>query len=134
VKGTFEQHLNEGEERSQPSDQVELRDDGVEIDLPSRGKIENALKYLKNNKVAGADSIEEVISLAWTSEKLPESWTKRVLSLSRYLPADRCVQSLRQSIIRPFITLRQRGFSLVQLYQAGFQINDKPTLRSVLNP
>jgi hypothetical protein len=48
--------LNEGEEL----DQVDLRDDGVielDIDLPSREKIESALKYLKNNKVAGADSI-----------------------------------------------------------------------------
>jgi hypothetical protein len=30
----FEQHLNEGEERDQPPDQVDLRDDGVVIDLP----------------------------------------------------------------------------------------------------
>jgi hypothetical protein len=34
-----------------------LRDDGVDIDLPSREEIERALKYLKNNKAAGADSI-----------------------------------------------------------------------------
>jgi hypothetical protein len=27
-----------------------LRDDGVDIDLPSREEIEGALKYLKNNK------------------------------------------------------------------------------------
>jgi hypothetical protein len=32
-------------------------DDGVEIDLPSREEIENELKYLKNNKAAGTDSI-----------------------------------------------------------------------------
>jgi hypothetical protein len=49
--------LNEGEERDQPPDQVDLRDDGVDIDLPSPEEIESALKYLKNNKVAGADSI-----------------------------------------------------------------------------
>jgi hypothetical protein len=34
-----------------------LRDDGVDIDLPSREEIERALKYLKNNKAAGAYSI-----------------------------------------------------------------------------
>jgi hypothetical protein len=41
--------------------------------IPSREKIESALKYLKNNKVIAviADTIvlEEVIQLAWTSEK-----------------------------------------------------------------
>jgi hypothetical protein len=63
--------------------------------LPSRKDIESVLKNLKNNKADGADSIaaellknggpqlvdaqEEVIQLAWTSEKLPESWTKGVL-------------------------------------------------------
>jgi hypothetical protein len=34
-----------------------LRDDGVDIDLPSREDIEGALKDLKNNKAAGVDSI-----------------------------------------------------------------------------
>jgi hypothetical protein len=29
---------------------------GVDIDMPSREEIEGALKYLKNNKAAGADS------------------------------------------------------------------------------
>jgi hypothetical protein len=48
-KEHFEQHLNEGEERDQPPDQVDLRDDGVDIDLPSREEIESALKYLKYN-------------------------------------------------------------------------------------
>jgi hypothetical protein len=72
-----------------------LRDDGVDIDLPSREEIEGALKYLKNNKAAGADSIaaellknggpnlmdalHEVIQQAWTSEILPRSWTELVL-------------------------------------------------------
>jgi hypothetical protein len=64
-----------------------LRDDGVEINLPSHEKIEEALKYLKNNKTGGGDSIaakllknggpnlvdasHEVIQQAWTSETLP---------------------------------------------------------------
>jgi hypothetical protein len=69
---------------------VDLRDDGVDIDLPSREEIEGALKYLKNNKAAGTDSIaaellkngglylvdalHEVIQK--TSETLPRSWTE----------------------------------------------------------
>jgi hypothetical protein len=72
-----------------------LRDDGVDIDLPSREEIEGALNYHKNNKAAGADSIaaellknggpnlsdalDAVIQQAWTSETLPRSWTKGVL-------------------------------------------------------
>jgi DNA primase large subunit len=55
-KEYFEQLLNEGEECDQPTDQVDLRDDGVEIKLPSREEIESALKDLKNTKAA-ADSV-----------------------------------------------------------------------------
>jgi hypothetical protein len=56
-KEHFEEHLNEGSESEQPARSVDLRDDGVDIDLPSREDIEGALKYLKNNKAACADSI-----------------------------------------------------------------------------
>jgi hypothetical protein len=68
---------------------VDLRDDGVDIDLPIREEIEVALKNLKNNKATGANSIaaellknggrnlvdalHEVIQQAWTSETLPRS-------------------------------------------------------------
>jgi hypothetical protein len=55
-KEHFEEHLNEGSESEQPAP-VDLRDDRVYIDLPSREEIEGALKYLKNNNAAGADSI-----------------------------------------------------------------------------
>jgi hypothetical protein len=74
---------------------VDLRDDGVDIDLPSREEIEGALKYLKNNKVADADSIaaellknggpnlvdalHAVIQQAWTGKTLPRSWIEGVL-------------------------------------------------------
>jgi hypothetical protein len=34
-----------------------LRDDGVDIDWSRRKEVEGLLKYLKNNKVAGVDSI-----------------------------------------------------------------------------
>jgi hypothetical protein len=56
-KEHFEEHLNEGSESEQPTRPVDLRGDGVDIDLPSCEEIEGALKYLKNNKAAGADSI-----------------------------------------------------------------------------
>jgi hypothetical protein len=41
----------------QPTRPVDLRDNEVDIDLPSREELEGVLKYLKNNKTAGADSI-----------------------------------------------------------------------------
>jgi hypothetical protein len=53
-KDYVEQHLNEcavaGKvaEQDQPPDLVDLRDDEVEIDLSSRDKLEEVLKYLKN--------------------------------------------------------------------------------------
>jgi hypothetical protein len=81
-KEHFEVHLNEGSALEQPTRPVDLRDDGVDINLPSSEEIERALKYLKNNKTAGADSIaaellknsgpnlvvalHEVIQQAWT--------------------------------------------------------------------
>jgi hypothetical protein len=49
--------LNEGSESEQPTRSVDLRDDGVDIDLPTREEIEGVLKYLKNNKGAGANFI-----------------------------------------------------------------------------
>jgi hypothetical protein len=86
--------LNEGSESEQPTRAVDLRDDGVNIDLPSREEVKGVLKYLKNNKAAGADSIaaellknggpirvdalHEVIQQTWTSKTLPRSWTDGV--------------------------------------------------------
>jgi hypothetical protein len=72
-----------------------VRDNGVDNDLPSHEEIEGTLKYLKNNKEAGADSIagdllknggpnlvdalQQEIQQAWFSETLPRSWTDGVL-------------------------------------------------------
>jgi hypothetical protein len=56
-KEHFEEHLNEGSESEQPTRPVDLRDDGVDNDFPSREEIEWALKYLKNSKATGAYSI-----------------------------------------------------------------------------
>jgi hypothetical protein len=39
--------LNEGSESEQPTRPVDLGDNKVDIDLPSREEIEGALKYLK---------------------------------------------------------------------------------------
>jgi hypothetical protein len=88
--------LNEVSESEQPTRPVDLRDDGVDIDLSSQEEIEGSLKYLKNNKAAGVDSIaaellknggsnlvdalHKVIQQAWTSETLPRNWTEGVLS------------------------------------------------------
>jgi hypothetical protein len=43
-KEHFEEHLNEGSGSEQPRRPVNLRDDGVDIDLPNREEIEGALK------------------------------------------------------------------------------------------
>jgi ribonucleotide reductase alpha subunit len=42
-KEHFEEHLNEGSESEQPTRPVDLRDDGVDIDLSSREEIEGAM-------------------------------------------------------------------------------------------
>jgi hypothetical protein len=56
-KEHFEEHLTERSAQEQPPRPVDLRDDGGEIDLPSREEIEGALKYLKYSKASSADSI-----------------------------------------------------------------------------
>jgi hypothetical protein len=86
-KEHFEEHLNEGSESEQSTRPVGLRDDGVDIDFPSREEIEGALKYLKNNNAellenGGpnlVDALHEVIQQAWTSKTVPRSWTEGVL-------------------------------------------------------
>jgi hypothetical protein len=54
-KQHFEEHLNEGSE--QTTSPVDLRDDEIDFDLPTCEEIEGALRYLKNNKAAGTDSM-----------------------------------------------------------------------------
>jgi hypothetical protein len=93
-KEHFGEHLNESEQPTRPV-----------IPTPSREEIGGALKYLKNNKAAGVDSIaaellkngepnlvealheHEVIHQAWTRETLPRSWTEGY-----------CVQCTRRAI------------------------------------
>jgi hypothetical protein len=55
---SWKEHFNKGFKLEQPTRSVDLRDDEVDIDLPSREEIEKALKYLKNNKAAGAIKAE----------------------------------------------------------------------------
>jgi hypothetical protein len=57
--------LNEGKKRDQPPEQVDLRDDGVEIDLPNREEIESTLKYLKNNKIHFQPSCRKMVTPSW---------------------------------------------------------------------
>jgi hypothetical protein len=45
VLARWKEHLREGFESEQPTRSVDLRDDGVDIDLLSREEIEGALKY-----------------------------------------------------------------------------------------
>jgi predicted metal-dependent HD superfamily phosphohydrolase len=63
--------------------------------LPSRDKIVEVIKYLKDNKAASSDSIaaellksggpsvvnalNEMIQQVWIGKTLPESWTKGIL-------------------------------------------------------
>jgi hypothetical protein len=42
-KEHFEEHLNKGSDSAEPTRPVDLRDDGVDIDLPSREELEGAL-------------------------------------------------------------------------------------------
>jgi hypothetical protein len=69
-KEHFEEHLNDSSELEQPTRSVDLRNDGVDIDLPSREEIEEALNYLKNNKAAGADGHRARL---WLHNKLNRS-------------------------------------------------------------
>jgi hypothetical protein len=50
-KEHFEEHLNKGSESEQSTRPVDMRDDGVDIDLPSLEEIEGALKYLKTTRL-----------------------------------------------------------------------------------
>jgi hypothetical protein len=81
-------------ESEQPTRPVDLRDNGVEIDLPSREEIEGALKYLKqqgswrgfyrgpaieNGGPNLVEALHYVIQQAFTSETLSRSWIEGIL-------------------------------------------------------
>jgi hypothetical protein len=143
--------LSEGSESEQPTRPVDLRDDGVDIDLPSREKIEGALKYLKNNKAAGADSIaaellknggcilHAVIQQAWTGETLPRSWTEGVLCpVYMYKKGDKldcknyrgiCLLNVTYKVFAKILydRLLPHVYAAVQHYQAGFQSGKSTT-------
>ena len=152
-KEHFEQHLNDGAVQDQPTDEVDLRDDGVVTDLPSREEVEGALKYLKNNKAAGSDSLaaellknggpnlvnalHEVIQRAWASETLPESWTKGVLC-PVYKKGDKldcanyrgiCLLNTAYKVFAKILHDRMlpHANAVVGHYQAGFQTGKSTT-------
>jgi hypothetical protein len=52
VLARWKEHFEENLNKDFKTEPVDLRVDGVDIDLPSRKEIEGALKYLKNNKAA----------------------------------------------------------------------------------
>jgi hypothetical protein len=57
-KEHFEEYLIEATESEQPTYPVDLRDDGVDMDLLSREEIEGAVKYMKKNKAADSIAAE----------------------------------------------------------------------------
>jgi hypothetical protein len=144
--------LNEGSESKHPTRPVDLRDDGVDIDLPSHEEKEGALQYLKNNKAAGADSItaellknggpnlvdalHAVIQQAWTSKTLPRSWTEEVLCpVYIYKKGDKldcknyrgiCLLNVTYKIFAKILYNRLLP-AAVQHFQAGFQSGKSTT-------
>jgi hypothetical protein len=150
-KEHFEKHLNEGSQSEQPTRPVNLRDDGVDIDLPSPEQIEGALKHLQNNEAAGADSIvaellknggpnlvdalHAVIQQSWTGETLPRSRTKRVLC-PVYKKGDKldcknyrgiCLLNVTLKVFAKILYDRLLPYAkaAVQHYQAGFQSSNQ---------
>jgi hypothetical protein len=145
--------MNEGSESEQPLRSVNLRDNGVDIDLLNREEIEEALKYLKNNKAAGADSIVAellknggpnlvdallaIIQQAWTSETLLRSWTEGVLC-PVYKKGDKldcknyrgiCLLNVTYKVFAEILYDRvlPHANAAVQHYQAGFQSGKSTT-------
>jgi hypothetical protein len=141
-KEHFEEHLN-GSESEQPTRPVDLRDDGVDIDFPSREEIKGTLKYLKNNKPAGADSIaaellknggpnlvdaiHAVIQQAWTSEIIPRSCTvyKKGDQLDCKNYRGICLLNVTNKIL--YDRLLPHANVAVQHYQARFQSGKSTT-------
>jgi hypothetical protein len=135
-KERFEEHLNEGYESEEPTSPVDLRDDGVDIVLPTHEEIE----YQKNNKAAGADSIaaellknggpnlvdalHAMIQQAWTGETLPRSWTEWVLC-PVYKKGDELDGNRGICLLN--VTYSLRTNSIRPPYQAGFQSGKSTT-------
>jgi hypothetical protein len=143
-KEHFEEHLNEGSELEQPKRPIDLRDDGVDIDLPSREEIEGALKYLKNTNGGPnlVNALHEVIQQALTSQILPRSWTEGVLC-PVYKKGDKldcknyrgvCLLNVTYKVFAKILYDRLLPYAnaAVQHYQAGFQPDQLFALRQIL--
>jgi hypothetical protein len=127
----------------QPTRPVDLRDDGVDIDLPNREEIEEVLKYLKNNKAAEADSdlVDEVITKSdprGLDETLPSSWTKGALcpvykkrAINSIVTTYRgiCFLNVTYKVFAKILynCLLPHANAAVQHYQAGFQSGKSTT-------
>jgi hypothetical protein len=121
---------------------VDLRDGGVDIDLPSREEIEETLKYLKNNKTAGAYSIAaELLKKGGPNlvdgETLPRSWIEGVLC-PVYKKGDKlyfknyrgiCLSNVTYKVFAKilYIRLLPHANAAVQHYQAGFKSGKSTT-------
>jgi hypothetical protein len=152
-KEHFEEHLSEGSESEQPTRSIDLRDNRVNIDLSGREEIKGALKCLKNNKAAGADSIavellknggpnlvdalHAMIQQAWTGETLPRSWTEGVLC-PVYKKGDKldcknyrgiCLLNVTCKVFAKILydRLLPHANAAKQHYQAGFQSGKSTT-------
>jgi hypothetical protein len=53
----MEEHSNESSEEETHANQEPPRENEVNIDLPSRDELVEPIKYMKDNKAAGSDSI-----------------------------------------------------------------------------
>jgi Na+-translocating ferredoxin:NAD+ oxidoreductase RnfC subunit len=89
-KGNSTQALEEPHANQEPS-----RENDVIIDLSSRDEVVEAIKYLKDNKAAGSDSIalksgrpslvntlKEMIQQVWIGERYCVQCTRRAINLT----------------------------------------------------
>jgi hypothetical protein len=139
-----EEQLNGGSESEQPKRPVDLRDDGVDIDLPSREEIEGALKYMKNTNGGPnlVNALHEVIQQVLTSQTLPRSWTEGVLC-PVYKKGDKldcknyrgiCLLNVTYKVFAKILydRLLPHANAAVQHYQAEFQPDQLFALRQIL--
>jgi hypothetical protein len=94
-RSILEEHLNESSEEEPHANQEPSRENDVIIDLSSRDEVVEAIKYLKDNKAAGSDSIalksgrpslvntlNEMIQQVWIGESYCVQCTRRAINLT----------------------------------------------------
>jgi hypothetical protein len=120
----FDRHLNEGVRAGgSRTNLVDLRDIGIEIDLPSRVEIERATKYSKNNKAASSDSIAGKIGSPKMVDVLYE-----MIKLAWIVETRGMVQTIEESVCLTWHTRYSKKYdsflpcanAFVQYYKTGF--------------